>query len=100
MSESSPTAGADLNKFQVRILAVLAGQQQDPPKGQAVKDELLEYYEEVNRGRLYPNPTELSEMGYVEIGQKDKRTNAYHLTDEGREVLEAELEWLQDQLHS
>jgi len=68
----------------------------DDPHGLAVKQELDDYYEgDVNHGRLYPNLDELVEKGLVEKGQKDRRTNAYHLTERGRRELAARREWEQ-----
>lgn len=100
MPGNSPHVGADLSKFQLRILALLAARN-EPPKGLAIKSELSDYYgEDVYPGRLYPNLTELSEQGFVDISEKDKRTNSYRLTDEGYEVLNAEVQWLQNQLSS
>lgn len=49
--------------------------------------------EDVNHGQLYPTLDDLVSAGYVEKGQIDDRTNAYSLTDEGRELIEERLEW-------
>jgi len=82
----------DLTGFQRDLLVVIAGLEE--PHGLAIKDELEEYYEsEVNHGRLYPNLDELVEKGLVEKGQKDRRTNVYHLTQRGRRELSARQEW-------
>ena len=82
----------ELTKFQELILAILA---EEGRYGLAIKEELEDYYgEEVNHGRLYPNLDDLAEQGYVEIGEIDKRTNNYAITDAGRSVLEGELEWV------
>jgi PadR family transcriptional regulator PadR len=82
----------DLTGFQRDLLVVIAGL--DEPHGLAVKEELEEYYgTEVNHGRLYPNLDELVEKGLVEKGQKDRRTNVYHLTQRGRRELDARQEW-------
>ncbi|PSQ61480.1 MAG: PadR family transcriptional regulator [Halobacteriales archaeon SW_9_67_25] len=82
----------DLTGFQRDLLVVIAGL--DEPHGLAIKDELEEYYEsEVNHGRLYPNLDELVEKGLVEKGQKDRRTNVYHLTQRGDRELSARQEW-------
>ncbi len=82
----------DLTGFQRDLLVVIAGL--DEPHGLAVKEELENYYEsEVNHGRLYPNLDELVEKGLVEKGQKDRRTNVYHLTQRGRRELDARQEW-------
>jgi PadR family transcriptional regulator PadR len=82
----------DLTGFQRDLLVVIAGL--DEPHGLAVKEELEEYYgTEVTHGRLYPNLDELVEKGLVEKGQKDRRTNVYHLTQRGRRELDARQEW-------
>lgn len=87
----------DLTAFQRDSLTVIAGL--NDPHGLAVKQELDEYYEgDVNHGRLYPNLDELAEKGLVEKGQKDRRTNAYHLTERGKRELAARREWEQQQL--
>jgi DNA-binding PadR family transcriptional regulator len=89
-------ADADLTKFQLRILAILAGEEQ---YGLAIKEELEDYYgQDVNHGRLYPNIDELVEKGYVEKFEIDKRTNGHRLTDAGREVVCDDVDWLADQL--
>lgn len=85
---------ADLSKFQLRILAVLADAE-NAPKGVTVKRRLHSYYDaEVNHGRLYPNLDELVRAGLVTKGAKDQRTNAYGLTDAGSDALAAEVAWL------
>jgi len=82
----------DLTGFQRDLLVVISGL--DEPHGLAIKEELEEYYEsEVNHGRLYPNLDELVDKGLVEKGQKDRRTNVYHLTQRGRRELDARQEW-------
>jgi DNA-binding PadR family transcriptional regulator len=82
----------DLTGFQRDLLVVIAGL--DEPHGLAIKDELEDYYEsEVNHGRLYPNLDELVGKGLVEKGQKDRRTNIYHLTQRGKRELDARQEW-------
>jgi PadR family transcriptional regulator PadR len=82
----------DLTGFQRDLLYVIAGL--DEPHGLAIKEELEDYYQgEVNHGRLYPNLDELVEKGLVEKGQKDRRTNVYHLTQRGGRELDARQEW-------
>jgi len=85
---------ADLSKFQLRILAVLAADG-GAPKGLAIKERLKEYYDaEVNHGQLYPNLDDLVNAGLVEKGTKDRRTNAYGISDTGRDALQTEVAWL------
>ncbi|WP_129115903.1 PadR family transcriptional regulator [Halegenticoccus tardaugens] len=82
----------DLSGFQRDLLIVIAGH--DQPSGQQIKTELEENLdEEINHGRLYPNLDVLVDMGYVEKGQIDRRTNYYELTDEGRTALRERREW-------
>jgi DNA-binding PadR family transcriptional regulator len=95
--EVDPT---DLTQFQLDILAILAGDgtPEETNYGLAIKRALEGLYgEEVNHGRLYPNLDDLIEKGLVEKDPLDKRTNQYALTDTGRGVLDARLDWLIDQ---
>lgn len=95
---TSETEGAPLSKFKLRILALLASHD-DAPKGVTLKRELRSYYgRDVNHGQLYQNLNELVDDGYVAKGAKVKRTNAYSLTHEGREVLASEISWLLEQV--
>jgi len=53
-----------------------------------LKEKLGDYYEgEINHGRLYPNLEELVEMGLIDEGEIDERTNKYTLTEEGEEAI-------------
>lgn len=82
----------DLTGFQRDLLFIVAGL--EGPNGLTVKDELEQYYgEEVRHGRLYPNLDTLVEMGLVEKGQKDRRTNEYTLLPPGRRELQDRLDW-------
>ena len=82
----------DLTGFQRDLLVVITGLNE--PHGLAIKEELEDYYEgEVNHGRLYPNLDELVTKGLVEKGEKDRRTNVYHLTQRGERELDARQEW-------
>jgi len=92
--ESATIEPSDLSKFQVRVLATLSNHG-GAPKGLEIKERLRSYYlEEINHGRLYPNLDKLVNAGFVEKGAKDRRTNSYRLTDEGRSVLTDEIAWL------
>ena len=85
----------NLTSFQFRLLALL-NRRDDAPKGVTIKQRLEAYLdEELNHGRLYQNLDALVEAGYVEKRPRDGRTNAYSLTDAGRETLMTELAWLQ-----
>ena len=85
----------DLTAFQRDILYVIASIEDDPyPHGLSIKEILEEHYaKEVNHGRLYPNLNQSVEMGLVEKGTLDKRTNSYTLTQRGHRELETRREW-------
>lgn len=83
------TMSDGLTVFQYDLLSVL--REHGPQKGTAVKRRLedsRERYEgSINHGRLYPNLDTLVEMGLVEKGERDKRTNEYRVTAQGNIVL-------------
>ena len=82
----------DLTAFQRDALYTIAGA--DEPHGLAIKEELEAYYEkEIHHGRLYPNLDTLADEGLIEKDQHDLRTNAYTLTDQGRQEIEARRDW-------
>lgn len=81
-----------LTAFQRDVLFVISDL--GAPKGLAIKSELQEYYDDdVNHGRLYPNLDDLVEEGYVVKGQRDKRTNEYSLTDQGKDTITTRMAW-------
>ena len=86
---------ADLTAFQRDILYVIGGlDDETPPYGLAIKEELDRHYSgQINHGRLYPNLNELAEMGLVEKGSVDDRTNSYGLTEHGHREIETRREW-------
>lgn len=82
----------DLTGFQRDLLYVIAGL--DDPHGLAIKEELENYYEkEIHHGRLYPNLDTLVEKGFIEKGQKDRRTNVYTSMRRGDREIDARREW-------
>lgn len=82
----------ELTHFQRDILYVLADL--EDPKGLAVKEELELYYnEQINHGRLYPNLDKLVNIGYINKGQIDKRTNKYMLNGDGKDLLKRRRSW-------
>ena len=85
----------DLTGFKRDLLYVIASIEDEPrPYGLSIKRELETAYEsEIGHGRLYPNLNELVEMGLVEKGTLDKRTNSYALTQRGHREIEARREW-------
>ncbi|WP_201289265.1 PadR family transcriptional regulator [Halovenus carboxidivorans] len=81
----------DLTSFQRDILYVACGA--DEPSGQAIKAELETDDETITHGRLYPNLDTLVDEGYLEKGQRDRRTNVYTVSETGREKLQARRRW-------
>jgi DNA-binding PadR family transcriptional regulator len=103
-TESSSTVDvtyADLSAFQRDVLIVsrrLETSEEDS-YGLAIKRRLESRYDDdVNHGRLYPNLDELVDLGLVERGEIDKRTNRYTLTPDGRSLLEAHADHLDELL--
>lgn len=92
-SDRTPRQTApNLTAFQRDLLFVIASI--GPAKGLAAKEELADYYAaEINHGRLYPNLDTLVDMGLVEKGSMDRRTNSYELTARGESVLESRQQW-------
>lgn len=81
-----------LTGFQRDVLYVIAGM--DSPNGLAIKGDLDDYYANViNHGRLDPNLHAQIDMGLVEKGIIDDRSNSYSLTEEGNELLAERREW-------
>lgn len=82
----------DLTGFQRDLLFVVASL--GDPHGLAVKDELQKDYEDnIRHGRLYPNLDELVELGLINKGEKNSRTNQYTISPRGKRELRARLEW-------
>ena len=89
---NSPENGVswfDLTAFQRDCLRFLAEMEAEGAKmyGMGLKDRLSAHYGEINHGRLYPNLDELADEGLIEIGEIDRRTNSYKLSDAGRRIL-------------
>lgn len=83
----------DLTAFQRDLLAVI--NHLDAPHGLGVKQEIeVLYREEVLHGRLYPNLDTLTEMGLIEKGEKDARTNEYRVTARGERELASHIAWM------
>jgi DNA-binding PadR family transcriptional regulator len=84
-----------LTAFRRDILIVLAGL--DEPHGLAIREALTEVYpSDVHHGRLYPNLDALVEEGLIDKDTKDKRTNEYSLTEDGREAIREYREWMDE----
>lgn len=60
------------------------------PHGLAIKRELdLIRGEDVHHGRLYPNLDDLVDANLLRKGERDERTNTYHVTDQAVEAFAA-----------
>ncbi|QCJ48533.1 PadR family transcriptional regulator [Haloprofundus sp. MHR1] len=65
--------------------------------GLRIKARLQEQRDEViHHGRLYTNLDELVDMGLVEKGTVDQRSNSYQLTRDGRRLIEGRKVWLDE----
>ena len=65
---------------------------EDRPYGLGIKRELEIIRDvEVNHGRLYPNLDDLVDAGLMSKGERDKRTNTYHVTQAGVDAFEGYL---------
>lgn len=92
MAKATPSPLHDLTAFQRDVLAAIAGL--DEPNGLEVKSKLDDAYaKEIHHGRIYPAFDDLVEMGLVDKGSKDARTNSYSLTSRGRRELESHRAW-------
>lgn len=81
-----------LSAFQRDILYIICDM--DTPYGLGIKTALEEYYgEEVNRGRVYQNLSQLVEKGYLKKSDIDQRTNSYTLTDKAFDAMEHRHSW-------
>ncbi len=85
------TTWADLSGFQRDILEAIRRLERadETTYGLAISRELENQHDEVNHGRLYPNLDDLVDVGLVEKGEIDRRTNNYTLTPSGRALLES-----------
>ncbi|QIB74437.1 PadR family transcriptional regulator [Halogeometricum borinquense] len=85
----------ELTGFQRDLLYLVAGLEK--PHGLGIKRELEQYYgESITQGRLYPNLDALVEDGYIKKGEKDRRTNFYELTANGRQAILERRAWEND----
>ena len=92
MAQATPSPLHDLTAFQRDVLAAIAGL--DEPNGLEVKEVLdYAYAKEIHHGRIYPAFDDLVDMGLVEKGSIDARTNSYTLTPRGRRELAAHQAW-------
>lgn len=87
----------DLTAFQRDILYLVA--ELGDPHGLAIRNKLQDYYgTDVNHGRLYPNLDTLVEMGLLEKGIKDRRTNEYKITTRGIREIQSRRQWEEKKL--
>lgn len=89
---SDDVSWTDLTAFQRDLLEAVARVEEsgDVPKGVRIMDEIqVDYEVNINHGRTYPNLDELAELGLIEKGEIDNRTNSYGLTEEAWELLES-----------
>jgi len=87
--QSDETTWYDLRGFQRDLLLVAAEVNgEELPKGLTLMDRLEDRYSDpINHGRLYTNLSDLEDEGLIESEEIDGRTNAYCVTDRGRELL-------------
>ncbi|RXK47824.1 helix-turn-helix transcriptional regulator [Halorientalis pallida] len=91
-TKSADVSATDLTAFQKEaLLAITRLEDSDEePYGLGIKRQLQERLgEEVNHGRLYPNLDDLVDLGLLEKEALDKRTNTYTLSEEGKGLLRA-----------
>ena len=86
---SDETTWYDLLGFQRDLLLVAAEVDgEELPKGLTLMARLEDRYSgAINHGRLYSNLGDLEDEGLIETEEIDGRTNAYRITDRGRELL-------------
>jgi DNA-binding PadR family transcriptional regulator len=90
---TNTTPCVDLSAFQRDLLAVLACD--GPVYGLGIVRSLeVEGYTDVKHPRVYVNLDDLVEMGLVEKSERDKRTNEYALTTDGKGELRVYQNWL------
>jgi DNA-binding PadR family transcriptional regulator len=86
----------DLTAFQRDLLWIAWAL--DAPSGQEIKRRIEdEAGVEEHHARLYPNLDSLVADGLLDKRQRDRRTNEYPLTDQGRRLLRERASWQQAQ---
>jgi len=84
---------ANLTAFQRDVLWVLSNE--GALKGVAIRRVLVDYYgDDVTHSQVYPNLDALVDLGLVEKAARDRRTNEYSLTEEGRRALQRRQAWI------
>jgi len=78
---------SDLNGSKRDLLVEIY--QLDQPSGQDIRHRMeAEHDEEVTRGRLYSNLNDLVDVGLLDKGELDLRTNSYQITNDGQRLVE------------
>jgi len=77
----------DLHMFQRDCLRVVS--HNEPCKGTAIKEKLTnEYGSQVSHSRLYTSLNQMVQMGLIDKGTLDGRTNQYTLSEKGERAAE------------
>jgi len=77
----------DLNAFQRDLVVEIY--QMDQPSGQAISGRLeAEHGVDVTHTRLYTNLDDLVDLGLLDKGEQDQRTNYYQITNDGQILVE------------
>ena len=77
----------DLNSSKRDLLVEIY--QMDQPSGQDIRGRMkAEHDEDVDHGRLYPNLNDLVDVGLLDKGEKDLRSNYYQITNDGQRLVE------------
>ena len=78
---------SDLNGSKRDLLVEIY--QLDQPSGQDIRRRMeAEHDEEVTHGRLYSNLNDLVDVGLLDKGELDLRTNYYKITNDGQRLVE------------
>nr|WP_136718463.1 PadR family transcriptional regulator [Halorientalis salina] len=89
--QNEPVSAVDLLTFEKEILYAIAELEVSSQEsyGLGIKRELEAVLDEdINHGRLYPNLDNLVSKGLIEKSELDKRTNLYHLTNTGKDLIQ------------
>jgi len=77
----------DLNAFQRDLIVEIY--QMDQPSGQSISGRIeAEHGEDVTSTRLYSNLNDLVDLGLLNKGEQDQRTNYYQITNDCRRLVE------------
>jgi len=77
----------DLNSSKRDLLVEIY--QMDQPSGQDIRGRMkAEHNEDVDHGRLYPNLNDLVDLGLLDKGEQNLRSNYYQITNDGQRLVE------------